>query len=346
VIIFELQKGTLFMKVLIVGLGKMGERYQTVLQKLFSEDFELTVVDPKKPIICKADVYENIHHVPKEKKFDLAIDSRPNYERLDTLKRLVERKVPKVIVEKPHATSLLESKQMIQLIKSQDTTQVMIPFYRRFSPFFDINFLNRIDAGELKCITITSGAIGIGCNGVHLLDSANNMMCENPISVYADMEMDSIFSPRGPEYSDHSGVLIVEYPNKRRLTLNVIANSSAGISTGYFFEHGKILINEQQQPFWKWYRRSEEHISLPIHRTHLEKEITTPEDYSLDLFDLIKAGINTFIKTPDKVPNLESAHRVLETIALGIESSFLCRKVNWHEKLVFKSLESKPFSFT
>ncbi len=334
------------MKILILGLGRMGQRYVSTFKNQFGADMHLTTVDPQNPEIEANQRFTDITQIPTTQTFDLAVDARPNRQRFETLKALVARKIPKIIVEKPHAGSLSESQKMRDLIASATHSEVMIPFYRRYSPIFDPKTLNKLDAGNLVHISMTAGAIGLGCNGVHLLDAANHLFHSTPTSVMASLNLNSIESPRGPEFLDHGGTLVVEYSHRRKLTLNILNMSSAGATSAFYFENGKILMNENQNSFWKWYRRSSENQALPMYRTHMDQEVAPPFDYNLNLFQMMEEGISSFLKDASTSPSLEEAHTVLETIALAIESSESGQIQRWPIEGLQSKLGELRFNFT
>src|SRR5690348_3367577 len=103
------------MKVLLVGLGRMGKRYQSVLQAKYTDSLDLYIVDPLVPQEDKTRQFADITAVPDTVAFDLAIDARPNVDRLGMLKHFLVRGIPNILIEKPTATSLRESEMMLEL---------------------------------------------------------------------------------------------------------------------------------------------------------------------------------------------------------------------------------------
>ncbi|HEY9746941.1 MAG TPA: hypothetical protein V6C99_12070, partial [Oculatellaceae cyanobacterium] len=94
------------MRVLLIALGRMGCRYRDALQRHFAAGLSLVTVDPKSPTAPGSNHYADLSEVPDELRFDLAIDARPNQDRLLVFRELLRRQIPHLVVEKPHAASL------------------------------------------------------------------------------------------------------------------------------------------------------------------------------------------------------------------------------------------------
>ncbi len=304
------------MNVLLIGYGRMGQRYERVARKLFGKNLNLFVIDPLAEEVADAKVFRSLEDVPPDIPFQLGIDAHPNYGRLQILEKLGQRGVKKVIVEKPSAKSLNESQKMLT-VADQLNIDVFLPFFRRYHQYQSEN-LEKLDAGKLCHIQVTCGAIGLGCNGVHLIDMASSLFGAFPSHVNAQLKMNSIVSPRGPQYMDHGGTLWVHYPNGE-MSLNILSQSAMGVQLQLLFENGRILVTEQlPKAAWHWWRREEQ--TLPLYRTNMEVEVTPPEPWSASLEDTMEHAIGEFLKGGPH-PGLKEGHATLATIASAILST-------------------------
>lgn len=332
------------MQVLLVALGRMGQRYQKAVQTYFGENLTLVTVDPKTPTNPAEHHYATIEDVPQDRAFDLAIDARPNQDRLSMLKEFLARKIPHLVIEKPHATSMAESAEMIALLKSAPhTPRVLSPFYERYGQHYQADTLAQLNAGPLKSMVLSAGAIGLGCNGIHFVDLANHLFQAEPVEVYARLQPGSIPSPRGPQFMDDSGTMIVQYPNNRECVLHLLPDSSVGISIALQYAHGKIQIMNQIHPTWTWYRQPEETWEDPYYRTSRELLVPPPCPYEeIDLVDCIGRGLQDLIHHRPH-PNLMDAHNALRVIALAHKSHLERKPIAWSDKA---SVEDITFQFT
>lgn len=323
------------MNVLLIALGRMGQRYVTALQQAFGDSLNLTTVDPfvTDGVAESAQHYTDITDVPADIPFDLAIDARPNIDRPGMLKALVSRAIPYIILEKPSASSVAEIAEMEHFISSlgDKTPKVMVPFYRRFLPAYQPEALSQLDAGDLRHIHATSGAIGLGCNGVHLLDLANWLFGCHPISVSAMLQEDTVPSPRGEQFEDLGGSLLCRYPCGGQLSLTILANSMVGITQQFTYERGKILLTDTPPIQWQWFKQPKSETGeweSPIYHTHREQAVEPAEPYQMDLVGLMTTGINALVNN-QPVPTLTDGAATLKTIAMAMAASRTGHTQHW-----------------
>jgi predicted dehydrogenase len=333
------------MRVLLIALGRMGCRYRDALQRHFAAGLSLVTVDPKSPTAPGSNHYADLSEVPDELRFDLAIDARPNQDRLLVFRELLRRQIPHLVVEKPHAASLNESDEMLALLKAQkNPPRVLMPFYERYGLHYHPEHLAKLNAGPLQSIVISAGAIGLGCNGIHFIDLANHLFQAEPVDVYANLQLDSIPSPRGAQFMDHSGTLVVRYPQNREFILHLRSDSSVGCNITLIHPHGKIQILEQIEPEMLWLRQSDDTWAEPFYRTHREVRMEPPCRFEKDLVDhMIPAALRDLLNG-GKYPGIQDGHNALRVIALAMASHLERRPVAWQDDAF--AVESLAFQFT
>lgn len=325
------------MKVLLIGCGRMGQRYVAALTSLFPT-LELTTVDPSTRVPESRHHFERLDQVGR-KDFALAIDAATNERRSERFERLLSCGIPHILIEKPHAQSLRESAQMVSAA-ARSGVRVMVPFYRRFAAHYAAATLAQLGAGRLTGITITAGAIGIGCNGVHYLDLANYLFGGPPQGIFADLSFDSIGSPRGAQFSDFGGSLFMRYAGGS-CTINVDPASSRGVVVDLSFEYGKIVLHKQSEPRWFWYARNDGDRGGPMSRTHLEREVTPATALNLDLLDLIRKGLQALLGDPI-FPSLAEGHVVLNQVQTAFDSA----RSATYRPFVMRDEAADTFNFT
>lgn len=324
------------MKVLLIGCGRMGQRYVGVLQSLLP-DLELTTVDPQQGVPESQRHHARLEEVRGE--FELAIDAATNDGRGARLDRLLALGIPRILVEKPHAQSLAESARMRERV-ARAGAHVMVPFYRRFADHYASTTLAQLGAGRLTGITISTGAIGIGCNGVHYLDLANYLFGALPQGMFADLEFGSIGSPRGPQFSDFGGTVYLRYP-AGTCVLTVDPRASRGVVVDLAFEYGKIVIHKQRMPRWFWYVRDAGDRDGPMSRTHLEAEVEPPVGLDLDLPTLIRKGLEALL-AGHGYPSLAEGHAVLNQVQTAYDAA----RSGSYQSFVLRDEGADQFDFT
>ncbi|WP_303673620.1 hypothetical protein [Vampirovibrio chlorellavorus] len=318
------------MKVLLVALGRMGCRYRDVLQKHFGDGLSLVTVDPRLATDTATNHYNRLEEIPETLRFDLAIDACPNENRLSRFQEFLKRNIPYLVIEKPHAASLLESSQMIALLEAHPSPpKILMPFYERYGQHYAPDTLAQLNAGPLKSVVISSGAIGLGCNGIHYIDLANALFAQEPTEIYARLLTDSVPSPRGPQFMDHAGTILVNYP-AGEFILHMRPDSSVGSNITLIYEHGKIQLLEQIEMAWHWYRQPDATWDDPFYRTHRELSMTPPCAFEKDLVDRMMPQAIQDLLNDRVVPDIYDGHRALRVIALAMASHLDKRPLSWN----------------
>ncbi len=328
---------------LLVALGVMGKRYQKALETVFGEDLNLYTVDPKFPTNHGSRHYADIAEVPDNIAFDIAVDARPNLGRMGVFKHFLVRNIPRIVIEKPSASSMEESRAMLALYQQAvNKPTILVPFYRRFTSAFAPQTLSKLDAGQLKSVVISAGAVGLGCVGIHYVDLANYLFGATPTDVYAQLELGTIPSPRGEQFKDDAGTLIVNYPNGR-FVLNLLSDSTAGANITLLYERGKIQFLDQRGYQWLWFRQPRENWQEPYYKTHQEVMIDPPEPYGFNLEEMMAKGIRALCDDKVSIPTLEDGHHALQVLALAMKSSQEGRTIAWTDQ---SAIEAVSFHFT
>lgn len=331
------------MRVLLVALGAMGQRYRKVLENTFGWNLTLVTVDPRTPEnTANIQHYSDISEVPSDMTFDLAIDARPNLDRLGMFKHFMVRNIPNLIIEKPLAASIEEANAIVSLYEgSVRKPRILTPFYRRFAKPFSKSVLAQLHAGELRGVVISAGAVGLGCVGIHYIDLANYLFDSVPTRISAQLQLDTIPSPRGRQFRDHAGTLVTHYP-KGRLVLDLHDDSAAGGSITLIYERGKIQCLDQRGYAWYWFRQAEELSDNPYYKTHLESAVEPPCPYVFQLEEMMADGIDALLGG-QIIPTLYDGYNALKCIALAIRSSETGQALAWENE---QMIHNTTFQFT
>jgi predicted dehydrogenase len=219
------------MKILLLGGGRMGQRHLTgVLENAYA----ITLVEPKQEMqeMCRKIVSDNsaIDFVSfssvddlRDNNFDLAILSGPASGRLDQFKSLLKLGIKKFLIEKPLEQTRANTREFLKLAQEANV-MVWSNHYRRSLD----SYKELIALQEPLIITVTSGAMGLGCNGIHWIDFALHLTGQTSGKLlFGEIDELPIGSGRGPQFRDYGGRGLFSFPDGSRLFLSSTSASSA-----------------------------------------------------------------------------------------------------------------------
>lgn len=219
------------MKILLIGGGRMGQRHLTGLLENASA---ITLVEPKQEMqeICRKIVSDNsalnlvvfssVHELLKND-FDLAILSGPATGRLEQFKSLVGLGIKKFLIEKPLEQSRTKVRGFLKVAQEANVTVWSNHYRRSLDSYKEVLALK-----EPKIITVTSGAMGLGCNGIHWIDFALHLTGQiSGKMLFGEIDDLPIGSGRGQQFRDYGGRGLFAFPDGSRLFLSSTAASSA-----------------------------------------------------------------------------------------------------------------------
>jgi hypothetical protein len=139
---------------------------------------------------------------------------------LERFQRVLALGVERILVEKPVEQSRARARA---LIAAGEKASVWSNHYRRalaaYAP---------LRGRGPFVITVTSGAIGLGCNGIHWIDFALYLTASDTGALlFGEIDSTPIRSGRGPQFLDYGGRGLFSFPDGSRLFLSSAAASSA-----------------------------------------------------------------------------------------------------------------------
>jgi len=257
------------MNILLIGAGRMAQRH---LQGLNELEGSIIVVEPRKEaekelrkivdqfgVKAEISFYTSFECIPENFKFDGAILSATANGRLERLKQVIDIGVKNVLIEKPLEQS---RKRVLELNKlaQQNALNIKCNHYHRTLPFYtDL----RNQGGPFH-ITITGGAYGLACNGVHWLDLSSYLTGNRHAKLlFGEIDSNLINSGRGKNFKDLGGRGFYLFDDNSRLYLNCIADSSAPMSLIITKIPNKQYIIDRKEDIVTVYERDEKSKRLP-----------------------------------------------------------------------------------
>lgn len=301
------------------ALGMMGRRH---LKGLVRAGFTVVASDPNPEVfeIARNELAEaglSGHQLLAAEKMpaavDVAIFSETTLSRLSNLRALLSRiQVGRILLEKPISADPAEYDKFLELARVHGVAdRVQVNFIRRTWPH--VQRLAEMCAQERRfSMTLNGGAIGLGCMGIHYIDT---FMClsgdERPDVRWAALSSETVKSGRGSQFQDFGGDFVLE-GSRGRLLASLAADSSANVIMTVRGEHFMAQLDYSEM-HWKIARRKPE-STLPFYRYGADYEVVEQGRMEIPAMDVVTEA---WALGKVDLPSLEHAlvtHRVLDEV--------------------------------
>ena len=232
------------MKFGIVGYGRMGKLYHKVLSEMdIKVDFITDTIKPKK-IDCQ--YFTNYKDAINKTKVDGVVVSTYAPSHHEIIKYAIEKKIKYIACEKPFTTSIRHADEIIQKLANTDI-RLSVNYSRRFSTAYE-SLKKTLYSDNLiglpKSIIITSGAGGLSALGTHFFDLCSLLFDEKVDSVFAIPIDKKLPNPRGKEFEDPGGYVILNFDNEKRAYIDMSDDLGVQHIIEIICEYGRIRIDE------------------------------------------------------------------------------------------------------
>ena len=235
---------------IVVGLGRMGCRHVQALQKLGCP--RILGFDPY--LKSKGDAgpvgVDLVDSLTAAAAFapELAVIASTGPSHLENLRALLkECPVRFVLCEKPLAGSVEDGLAMRDLCAEMGA-RLAVNFIRRYTTAYqDLATIAR--AGELMgpfvSMTVTSGAGGMACNGIHYMDLARYLFGSEAVSVSAFSRDLHLPVTRGSQFEDPGLYAVVNFSSGQRIFLDFSDDFGLAQHVEICAEQGRVFIDEE-----------------------------------------------------------------------------------------------------
>jgi predicted dehydrogenase len=273
----------------------MGQRHLMGALGLVQEISLVEPVSEAREACCKlADnrvvIYDSLAAIVDGVRFDLIILSATAADRLAQFEWACSR-TRKILVEKPLEQSRARCRDIFALADVPGL-EVWINHYRRSLRGYD----TLRAAGGPYMITVSSGAMGLGCNGIHWIDFALHLTGQSTGKLlFGEIDPEEIRSGRGTQFRDYGGRGLFAFPDGSRFVLSSMAASSAPTTLSIITPNSHWLIDQTTDRAFV-----HERPEAVTHPTYLYgKDYATTERSELESFDL-SAFTRVFIDSLQK----------------------------------------------
>ncbi len=219
------------------ALGAMGRRH---LQGLVRAGFTVTAYDindglqdtVNKELLAAGFPVDNVvftRTIPTGN-FDVAVFAETTTRRLENFKQFLSHaKAARILLEKPMSADPDEVRAFHAVALAHGVASItQVNFVRRHWPHLH-KLAARCSQEERFTVTLNGGAIGLGCMGIHYLDTFLALSGdEMPDVSWSELSKTLVASGRGTQFTDYGGDFVLTGP-RARLMASLEAGSSANV---------------------------------------------------------------------------------------------------------------------
>lgn len=282
-------------KAFVSALGTMGRRHA---KGLVRAGFKVFAVDPNPAVLDVA--HRDLEEAGLDSgmlstvdrptgAFDVAVFAETTPYRLANFKRFLETaSAGRILLEKPLAADPTEYHLFLDVARSRGVADItQVNFIRRTWPH--VRHLADMCSHEKQfAMTLNGGAIGLGCMGIHYLDTFLYLLDdEMPAVRWATLSAEMVRSGRGAQFEDFGGDFMLE-GSRARMLASLSAKSSANVVMTVRGEHfmAQLDYNEMQ---WKISRRKTG-STLPFYRYGADYETVEQGHLEIPPMDAVTEG--------------------------------------------------------
>ena len=301
------------------ALGMMGRRH---LKGLVRAGFSVFSSDPDPAAYATARRELAQSGLPDEclrpdqalpESVDVVIFSETTTVRLENFRKLLSRaRIGRLLLEKPITANPDQHETFLSLARDHGIAErTQVNFIRRAWPH--VQRLAEMCSREKQFVmTLNGGAIGLGCNGIHYLDTFLCFSAEERPSVrWAELSKSRVASGRGEQFVDFGGDFVLE-GTRGRLLASLSADSSSGVVMTVRGEHFMAQVDYSDLQ-WKLARRKPGSL-LPNYRYGADYEIVEQGELEIPAMDAVTEA---WALGRIQLPGLEQAlvtHRLLDEL--------------------------------
>ena len=290
------------MKVVIIGIGRMGRRHVQVVQDL---GLSLVGICDQNPDALKQCQQENNvspdkHYTSFEKmlqktKPDCVIVATTSPMHCEYSCLAAESGAHYILCEKPMAISLAQCNRMIKVCKQHDACLTINHQMRFMEQYTEPKKIINTEAfGGLSSVTVVGGNFGMAMNGTHYFEMFRYMTDESPKEVTAWFSDETVPNPRGPQFEDRAGSLRITTAHGKRFFMDISADQGHGFKVIYTGKYGQIVVDEFKGEMFLSVRKEEER-NLPTTRYGCESLDTMRKIFPADATAPTKSVLNALI---------------------------------------------------
>jgi len=316
---------------IIIGLGRMGEKYISIAKKLklnilgiYDKNHKRAFITIKKNKLKKNHYYKDLNQLLKLKP-DIVIIASTADSHYELIKNCSKFNIKKIMVEKPLTTSLMNCRE-IEVLSKKKQIKICVNHSYRFSDqyIFIKKIINSKKFGGAVSINLIGGNQGISMNGVHFFDTLKFLTSSKPFKIFSNVKIDKNKNPRGIKFKDYEGQVSIINKNGSRGYMDLSSQAGHGETLTCVCKFGIILIDLYTGKVTMNYRKSKfrkfstVYYGKPFISENIKIKISNTSEITYK-------NLDKFIKNKNYV-SLRESIEIIKILIASIESS---RKKKW-----------------
>ena len=234
------------MKTAIIGLGPHGKRLFEAACKI--ETIEMNAVVDSNPIAIKdlivANKYADYDKMLNEYQPELVIISTNGPSHFVLAENAIQKGVKKLLITKPLTCTLKEGIELKKLADDQNV-KIAVDHGLRFDSTYNWikENIEQDTWGELLQMNIMRNGIGLGCLATHSFDLSNFLFNKHPKQVSAWVDKSYTQNPRGEQFVDPGGLVILDYGNDKKTVVSQIEKAAGPMIVQLFFQNARVVVD-------------------------------------------------------------------------------------------------------
>jgi len=221
----------------------MGKLYELILNKM---NINVEFICDKIDYNVKQKLYSDYAEALDNETIDGLIVATHATSHYEIINYAIDKKIKFIVCEKPFTTSARSAKLLFEKVKNSET-RLVVNYTRRFSKAYEklyhILYHDKI-LGQPKSMSIFCGAGGLSAVGTHFFDLFCYILDAKPISVYAVTVDKNLPNPRGMEFQDPGGYVLLNFENEKRAFLDMGDDLGLQPMIEIVCEYGRLFIDE------------------------------------------------------------------------------------------------------
>ena len=268
----------------VIGLGGMGLRHCRAVEMIPAATLA-AVCDLRQPSLDKAlgqhvgaRGYTSWQDLLQQEPLDLLAIATNGPSHAEIALAAVEAGVPRILCEKPMATSLSDANEMIHVCRERGVRLSVNHSRRWTSAYVHLAELLRSGlVGDLRHFSFTLGGGQLACLGSHIFDLMRFLTHSEPARVLGFLDQTGTPNPRGPQFHDPGGYGLIWFDNGMRAFFDESEDFGTTLQFQIIGAVGRVTVDERSGDWQVWARRPEDrdlpmtrHPSLVRHEFHGE----------------------------------------------------------------------------
>lgn len=273
----------------VIGLGRMGRRHVEVVQSLGMKIVGLVDINAdaiaetiKQFGLVDASEFSDPIQMLNGVELDALIVATTAPYHYEAVIAAAERGMKRILCEKPIAVSIKQAREMIAACSGSDT-QLAINHQMRFMAQYTRvrELIDTPALGGLASIVVSGSNFGLAMNAGHYFEMFRYMTGSEASSVNAWLEPQKLANPRGAQFEDASGRVLIRNADGQAMYIDLSANAGWGLCVNYICRNGQIFVDELSGEMVVK-AREEEYRELPTTRYGMpfitERHMIPPAD--------------------------------------------------------------------